>query len=105
MAADFAGFGVRVEVNEEAQDDFPVWPENWQSLLAFLDCSTQWRIVAGFGFAEESGLDYAGVNALLDRRFGNRPAGRRQASRIFEDIRTMEEAALKALIEVRNGPA
>jgi hypothetical protein len=68
-----------------------VWDANWKSLEAFLDCATQWRVVAGFGAAARLGLDYAGVEVLLRRRG--------LPDQVFEDILVMEREALKAFGE------
>jgi hypothetical protein len=70
-----------------------VWPENWTSLLAFLDCATQWRALpAGLaGVVLYFGLDYAAVRALI----GHGP----EADATFADLRVMEAAALPILNE------
>jgi hypothetical protein len=97
---DFADLGVTIEIDgdeEEAEDAFFVWDINWDSLLAFLACSTQWRLSAGFhnGRLVETirhGLDYTAVRVVLDELHGNL---KRHARRLmFEDIQAMESKAL-----------
>jgi hypothetical protein len=70
-----------------AADEFEVWPENWPSVALFTDCLTQWRI----GMAGPTGLDYAGVNAVMEMR--GIKSRKRRAS-LFDDVRVMEIAAL-----------
>ena len=43
---------------------FHLWPEHQDAFALFVQCRTQWR--AGFGGA--TGLDYAGVEALIRMR-------------------------------------
>lgn len=42
-------------------DDFRVWPENWNAVRVFTACATQWRVSA----ARRTGLDYAAVYAVI----------------------------------------
>jgi hypothetical protein len=82
--------GVRiapVPADEEAGE--PVAACNWDSLLAFLACATQWRVGIGFGAMIWVGLDYAGC-AVAFRCGGF-------ADHLFEDLRVMEDAALAVL--------
>lgn len=91
-----------VEPDAPVEDHVEVWDVNWSSLKAFLGCETQWRVtpVASDGRTVELmrlGLDYAGVNAVLDHR---RPRTRRA---VFADLQVMETAALDAFAEARRG--
>lgn len=65
-----------------------VWPEHLPALRLYLDAQTQWRE----GFSGATGLDYAGVEALL-RLQGVR--GPQRAER-FAELQIMERAALQA---------
>lgn len=81
------------DCGDEDEERVAVWDVSWRSLVAFLDCDTQWRIVvAGFGGAARLGLDYAGVDALLRRRGLPDDA--------FEDLIAMERAALEAFASI-----
>lgn len=96
MAADFAALGVIVEAEEEDDGAFEIWDVNWKSAMAFVACQTQWRLAVGFGVSSWLGLDYAGVEVVLRSRFRNS----RTRSRVFEDLRVMEIAALNTFSEV-----
>lgn len=76
-----------------ADDTFEVMTVNWQSLLAFLACETQWRVALGMAGAVWLGLDYAGVDVVLRHRSLNDP------DRVFADLQIMESAALAVLAE------
>lgn len=69
----------------------PVLAENWTSVMAFLACETQWRVVATMSHLIFLGLDYTAVQVLatLDN----------WSTEIWRDIRTMEAAALPVLNE------
>lgn len=96
MRADFAALGVRVAAPEtQDQDDgkIRVFAENWPSLMAFIDCGTQWRTHATPAGLLYLGLDYAAVVAVL----GFQKLGRE----VFDDLRVMELEALGPLNEAR----
>lgn len=84
--------GVHVAVPREPDEAVKIMPTNWPSFLAFLDCSTQWRVASGFGGLAWLGLDYTACRQVLDDIAA--PAG------AFADIRIMERAALPILNEV-----
>jgi hypothetical protein len=87
MRADFATMGVSVPVTEETvENEFGVWDVAWPSFRAFLDCASQWRFVAGFGFVARLGLDWSAVDVLMRRRG--------LPDDVFEDLLVMEAAAL-----------
>ncbi|MBZ9678892.1 DUF1799 domain-containing protein [Mesorhizobium sp. ES1-1] len=100
LAAEFAQLGVQVEVTSRQEEAFRVWDVNWQSVLLFLDCETQWRAVATMAGLIFLGIDYTAVHALLDLKRGRRRylAG---AERLLQDLRVMEREALKVFVEVR----
>lgn len=79
--------------SQEPLDDCAyLWPENEPAWAVWVQCQTQWR--TGMGGA--TGLDYAGVRALLDEL--DQPPGpeRRQ---VFEGLRVLERATLDAWAE------
>lgn len=69
------------------EETVDVWPENWPACALFIDLSTQWRT----GMAGATGLDYAVLFDLLDRRGYTGAAW----EEMFADIRVLEEAALE----------
>jgi hypothetical protein len=74
------------------EEDFCVWPENWETFIMFIRLGTQWN-VAGMGGI--SGLNYPGVWTLLDRYLHKNTIEERLE--MFEDLQAMERAALKVL--------
>ncbi|MGD9476148.1 DUF1799 domain-containing protein [Shinella sp. G-2] len=68
-------------------------PQNWSSLLAFLACQTQWRVVATMGGLIWLGLDYAAARAALEEL--GLPLSR------MADLRALEAGALPILNEAR----
>lgn len=82
---------VPVSRSEDA-DGFPIWAENWPTLMAWLDLETQWRVTAGAKSLIWTGLDYAAVEIVLRRR--------KHADHVFDDLQEMEKAALKAFAEM-----
>lgn len=77
-----------------ADDDaFEVWPENWDSVILFLRLHTQWRIAAGMGGLVYLGLDYSAIEPAM-RLCAIPRAGRENK---FDDLQTMERAALQVL--------
>ncbi|CAN7168160.1 DUF1799 domain-containing protein [Mesorhizobium amorphae] len=99
IAEQFAKLGVSVEadaIEEEAKTE--VWRVNWQSVMAFLGCETQWRAVA-MAVGEGSrlvwlGIDYASARPVFERR------DRVRQRQLFSDIQVMEHAALEAMGEL-----
>lgn len=81
-------------------DDFEVWPENWDAVMAFLAVSTQWRTAPfGGGMAPMQviyqGLDYTAVRAGLDG------FGIETSPALWRDLRVIEAAARNALNGIR----
>ncbi len=78
-----------------------IWPENAESLAAFLAAATQWRVVVipaapGVpGRLIRTGLDHAAVAAAIG--FARRRSQRLRA--IFDDVIAMEQAAIEAFAE------
>nr|WP_245247821.1 DUF1799 domain-containing protein [Tianweitania sediminis] len=99
-AADFELLGVQVPPDQVANNDddaLEVWDVNWRSLTVFLNCETQWRIIAAgmTGVLIFLGIDYASARPLLERRRG------RLDCAVFDDLRVMERAALPILNAAR----
>lgn len=67
-----------------------VWEENWPAVMFFSRLSTQWRMI---GMSGPSGLDYTAVLSLL--RTLRLP--RDESEALFEDVQTMERAALQEM--------
>lgn len=69
---------------DDRDDNFEVFPENWEAVQMFVRCQTQWRI----GMAGPIGLDYGAVNWLL------RLYEVEDHRSVLEDLQTMEAAVL-----------
>lgn len=74
-------------IDEDAPDDFEVWPENEASLTLFLRMNTQWDMSDG----RVTRLNYAALNTVMDI-FAT--PDKQQA---FLDVQIMENAALVEL--------
>ena len=83
---DAAAFGVALPEEPQSQD-FEVWQENWEAVVVFMRCQTQWRTT----MSGLLGLDYTAVAWVLklyeieDQRS------------MLEDLQVMEAAAMQAL--------
>lgn len=92
VAEDLAAFGAEPEEVARAAPATPahyeVWPENWEAVLAFIACGTQWRRLAVAPY-RLAGLDYAALEAVLRLR---RVKDRRD---VFERVRVLEQAVLQ----------
>lgn len=83
---DAAAFGVALPEEPQSRD-FEVWQENWEVVLLFMRCQTQWRTT----MSGLLGLDYTAVAWVLklyeieDQRS------------MLEDLQVMEAAAMQAL--------
>ncbi|MDQ0454719.1 DUF1799 domain-containing protein [Rhizobium paknamense] len=89
---EFAAFGLQVASDDTGGDEDcdPVAACNWDSLMAFLACDTQWRVVGvGLGGMVWIGLDYTACDVVFRRG--------KYADRVWDDLRVMEEAALPIL--------
>ena len=72
---------------DDRDDNFEVFPENWEAVQMFVRCQTQWRI----GMAGPIGLDYGAVNWLL------RLYEVEDHRSVLEDLQTMEAAVLMTM--------
>jgi len=83
---DAAAFGVALPEEPQSRN-FEVWQENWEVVLLFMRCQTQWRTT----MSGLLGLDYTAVAWVLklyeieDQRS------------MLEDLQVMEAAAMQAL--------
>jgi hypothetical protein len=79
-------------IDEQTEDDFEVWPENWDCVEMFLRVGTQWRT----GMGGPTGLDYTAVLAVI----GLYQVDDHRA--MFEALGVMEAAALSVWSEERD---
>lgn len=75
----------------EAEPDFWVDEDNWQTVMTFCQCSTQWHYGAMGGV---TGMDYPGVKVVLDLTI--KPKQQRE---VFAGIQIMERAAMAIMNE------
>lgn len=80
---------------DEEDAHFAVWEENWDTVMVFLACQTQWKkeIPAMAGQMLWHGLDYPGVETVI-RMQGHKG---KQAGEIFAGIQLMESTVLPIL--------
>jgi len=90
-AAEVGAFGLTLDQIPEEECD--VWPDNWPSFCVFESMTTQWR--SGPGGA--SGLDYVSLPVVM-RLSGIKVSDR---TKVFDDVRAMESAALTVMAESR----
>jgi Phage related hypothetical protein (DUF1799) len=74
---------------ESAGADFPVWADNWDVVMAYQSVQTQW-VRSSFS-GQRMGLNYAGVNAWLERF-----VRRTKRKNMFAGLQLMERAVLVA---------
>jgi hypothetical protein len=84
-----AAWGLTLE--EASGQAIEVWPDNVQALNVFIQMSTQWRASA----TGSTGLDYTALESLF--RILRIP--RAEWPLLFEEIRTLEDAALEKMRE------
>lgn len=94
----FASLGVTIDpelIQVGIEDDgvFKVFEANWPAMMAFLACETQWRVAATMAGTFCTGLDYAGVDAVLRRRG--------DGDGVFAGVQEIERGALEAMGERR----
>lgn len=76
-------------IPEEEYPDVPLWSENLPAFNLFVSVANQWRV----GGAGPYALDYNVLFHEMDRM----GLDREEYDRLFEDIRTMEAAALDVM--------
>lgn len=84
----------RAAAKQEPQA-FGVYRDNWLIVQAWEALRTQWNFAGMAGV--RTGLNYAGVIAWLDMF-----VHRRKRREVMEGLRLMEDAALRALAEIRD---
>lgn len=80
-----------------ANDDFEVYPENWDALQAFIACATQWRVS---GMGDRLGLDYSSLKTVLDFEH---PQAKHKT--LFHQVRLIEQGALCQIMQQRESHA
>ena len=75
------------EAPEDRDQEFGLWPENVPAWNLWLACQTQWRI----GMGGPTGLDYAGIEALMRMR----NVSRAERPGLIEGLQVMEVVALE----------
>lgn len=108
MAEDFAVLGIEDEIadvpvvdgdeNKELELMYEVWPENVKVIRTFVAMETQWREVVVETEVIKRGLRYEALDSTLNKLKGIK---RKDWPDIFQGLRVMEAAALKALREQR----
>lgn len=96
LAAQFKAMGVQASVEPEVDEDdgvFEVMRANADTIRAWLDCGSQWQIAVGAAGMIWLGLDYAGVDVVLQRQHPENPDS------VFADIMLMEDEALATFAE------
>lgn len=79
---------------DDADDEDGVWPENEGAVCAFLEVSTQFRVVAHFdGSLQRTGLDYTAAEV------GLRQAGVTVTPELWQSLRVIEVGALTSHVE------
>jgi len=71
--------------------DCLIWPENWDALLMFLACETQWRITPPDG--KPSGIDYTALQAAMQM------AAVTDVKQTFAGVQIMEKEVLRVWSE------
>mgnify|MGYP001773177991 CR=1 FL=1 len=78
-------------LHRDEDREFLVLPENWDAVLTFLKCATQWRYAGMAGV--RTGLDYTAVDVVIRRSDLADP------DKVFGQIQTIESGALEAFRE------
>lgn len=78
------------QAQADQEDDFELWPENWDTWVAFRAVDRQWRYRGMEGL--RAGLDLPGVEVVLG---WPRKRSRRQ-QQLFYHLQLMERAVLEA---------
>ena len=75
-----------------------VFYKNRHALNVFIRCSSQWNMSLGMSGAIYTGLDYAGVDAVL-RRSG---LSNKKQNKVFFEVQEIERGALETLNQPKN---
>lgn len=79
-----AAFGLKVELEEELQTVFEVWPENVSTLNVFLACKDDWKLN---GKRKYSAIDKTAMKAIMEMM------GVENMKDTFTDLIAMQDAA------------
>lgn len=85
----------QLDALQDDDGDCEIWPENWDTVLAFLNLQTCWRkqYLDMVGQIVWEGFYWADIAALLQEIYPKRKRRRE----IVEGLRIMESAALEIL--------
>lgn len=72
------------------QEDFLVLPENWDAINLFIKSQTQWQYISGMSGSFKTGLNYQGVDTLIDIHF----KGADKAD-LMSRVQVLEQEALR----------
>ena len=90
MEDDAALLGLKLPEPDLEQDaDFIVDEDNWETVMLFCQCATQWQYGAMGGVI---GLNYPGVKSVMDVMLP-----RKRHADVFTGLQLMERAALGVL--------
>lgn len=87
-----AAMGLEIEADEQQSDGLEAWPENEQTIKAFIGMGTQWNV----GLSGVIGLRYEALPIVM--RLIGVPSAER--GNVFAGLRIMERAAIE---EMRRG--
>ena len=91
LIEDAEAYGLELEPEMLAGADFGVWEENWDAVMLFLQCQTQWRP----GPRYPIGMDYS---AVLDVATLYVPDSA-ERQRVFEEVQIIERRILELFKE------
>mgnify|MGYP005759474043 CR=1 FL=1 len=95
-AADLAPFGLTLD--DVAQEDFLIWPDNMQALHVFSAMQTQWRYMPyGVSGSRATGLDYSALPEIWKRT----GIPKKDRDDVFAALQVMEHAVLAELNKKR----
>jgi hypothetical protein len=77
----------------DVDDDYEIWPENWDVMQIFLSMNADWSIAVGM-----SGIAYNGIKTTaIESAFNIFRITNKNRLEYFEKIKIMERAALPLL--------
>lgn len=95
LESDLQAFGIQgvdtESLHRDGDREFLVLPENWDAVLTFLKCATQWRYAGMTGV--RTGLDYTAVDVVI------RMSELADPAKTFSQLQTIESGALEAFRE------
>jgi hypothetical protein len=85
------GAPVEAHLVRNEVEAFQVWSVNWDSVIAFLGCETQWQALALPSAVVWTGINYPSLDIVMKRY--------KSPDHVFDDVQFMERAALKVFAE------